>query len=79
MIPVTELRTEPIPPLDSVEAINQKLLLIETLLNFETTSKILLGAHLMKQSINPLTYCFNALNVRVVTLPKEHPEFKLIV
>jgi len=26
-----------------------------------------------------LTYCFNALNVRVVTLPKEHPEFKLIV
>ncbi|CAK74015.1 unnamed protein product (macronuclear) [Paramecium tetraurelia] len=79
LIPVTELRTEPIPPLDSVEAINQKLLLIETLLNFETTSKILLGAHLMKQSINPLTYCFNALNVRVVTLPKEHPEFKLIV
>ncbi|CAK63631.1 unnamed protein product (macronuclear) [Paramecium tetraurelia] len=67
------------PPLDSVEAINQKLLLIETLLNFEITSKILLGAHLVKQTINPLTYCFNALNVRVVTLPKEHPEFKLIV
>lgn len=43
-----ELRTEPLPPLDTMEAINQKLLLIETLLNFEITSKILLGAHLMK-------------------------------
>ncbi|CAD8085273.1 unnamed protein product [Paramecium sonneborni] len=78
LIPNKEQQTEPIPPLDSIDAINQKLLLIETLLNFEITSKILLGAHLMKQTINPLTYCFNALNVRVLTLPKEHPEYKLI-
>ncbi|CAD8079248.1 unnamed protein product [Paramecium primaurelia] len=78
LIPMIELRTEPLPPLDSIEALNQKLLLIETLLNFEITSKILLGAHLMKQSLNPLTYCFNALNVRVITLHREHPEFKLI-
>ncbi|CAD8087427.1 unnamed protein product [Paramecium primaurelia] len=78
LIPIIELRTEPIPPLDSIEAINQKLLLIETLLNFEITSKILLGAHLIKQSLNPLTYCFNALNIRVITLNHEHPEFKLI-
>ncbi|CAD8092465.1 unnamed protein product [Paramecium sonneborni] len=78
LIPMIEQRTEPLHPLDSIEAINQKLLLIETLLNFEITSKILLGAHLMKQSINPLNYCFNALNVRVITLHQEHPEFKLI-
>lgn len=48
LIPMKELRTEPLPPLDSVELVNQKLLLIETLLNFEITSKILLGAHLNK-------------------------------
>jgi hypothetical protein len=29
-------------------------------------------------ALSPLNYCFNALNVRVVTLPKDHPEFKLI-
>ncbi|CAK85722.1 unnamed protein product (macronuclear) [Paramecium tetraurelia] len=78
LIPMIEQRTEPLPPLDSIEAINQKLLLIETLLNFEITSKILLGAHLVKQALNPLTYCFNALNVRVITLHREHPEYKLI-
>lgn len=72
------MRTDPLPPLETREAINQKLLLVETLLNFEITSKILLGAHLMKTSLHPLNYCFNALNIRMLSLPKEHPEFKLI-
>lgn len=29
-------------------------------------------------ALSPLNYCFNALNVRMLTLPKEHPEFKCV-
>jgi len=49
--------------------------MIEILLSFEVTTKILLGAHLMKMSISPLTYIFNSLNIKMVTLPEEHLEY----
>lgn len=58
--------------------LNQKLNVIETLLQFEVTSKILLGAHLHKLVVNPLNYCFDALNIRLMTLPHDHPEYQLI-
>ncbi len=52
--------------------------MIEILLSFEVTTKILLGAHLMKMSISPLTYIFNSLNIKMVTLPEEHLEYQMI-
>ena len=36
-------------------------MIVETLLNFEVTSKILLGALKYAQKENPLTYCFKSM------------------
>lgn len=78
LIPHKNYQTNPLPPIDNRNIINQKFMVIETLLNFEITSKILLGAHLIKQSLNPLTYSFNALNIRMVNIPELHPEYQMI-
>jgi hypothetical protein len=78
LIPHKEYRTDPVPPIDNDTLLNQKFSVIETLLSFEVTSKILLGAHLCKLALNPLNYCFNAINIRMMMLPNDHPEFGLI-
>lgn len=36
------------------------------------------GAYNRIQEINPLDYCYNALNINLIPLPKEHPEYQII-
>lgn len=74
ILPPLNYAATPIPPIDGTN-ITEKLIMIETLMIIETTTKILLGAHLMKMTLHPLTYSFNSLNLRIMHLPEMHPEY----
>ncbi|KAM3134056.1 hypothetical protein pb186bvf_013782, partial [Paramecium bursaria] len=78
LIPCIDYRNEPIPPLETLQQIRSQSMIVETLLNFEFTSKILLGALKYAQKENPLTYCFKSMQIRVQTLIKEQPEYQMV-
>jgi hypothetical protein len=48
------------------------------LLNVEFSVKILLGANFKLNVMHPITYCFNALNIKMLTLGRDDLEFKMI-
>lgn len=52
--------------------------MIDTLLNIEQASKILLGAHFKIKEINPLDYCMNAMGVQITHLEPSSSEFNLL-
>jgi len=52
--------------------------MVESLLDYEVSSKILMGALHNIQSKNPLDYCFESLNIKLLPLGNESPEFHLI-
>ncbi|CAD8047889.1 unnamed protein product [Paramecium primaurelia] len=78
IIPQTQMRQNVLPLLENDDIINQQLQLVEVLINIELSVKILLGAHFKSNIIHPLTYCFNALNIKMLTLTKEDLEYKMI-
>ncbi|CAD8137177.1 unnamed protein product [Paramecium octaurelia] len=78
LIPQTQMRQNVLPLLENDKNINQQLQLVEVLLNVELSVKILLGAHFKADTIHPLAYCFNALNIKMLTLTKDDLEYKMI-
>jgi len=52
--------------------------MLQSLIDIEMASKILLGAHGKKEEYNPLEYCLLATGTEMVYLKPEEPEFKLI-
>ena len=52
--------------------------MLQDLNNIEMASKMLLGALQKASEINPIDYCYNALNVKLDPLPDHSDEFKLL-
>ena len=78
LIPDTRYHTSPIQPIDNARVLDEKVSLVNDMLDFEVSSKILLGAYHLISVKNPLDYCFEALNIRLLTLTKQQREYKLI-
>jgi hypothetical protein len=45
-------------------------MMLSNLAEIQTASKILLGAHYRAKEINPLDYCYSAMNVRLHDIAK---------
>jgi len=78
LIPDNRYRNCPVPPIESPYMLSEKSNMINSLLDFEISSKIILGALNNLFKINPLDYCFQSLNIRSVCLQKTSPEYKII-
>jgi len=78
IIPDNRYKDCPVPPIEDEYSLKEKSDMINNLLDFEVTSKVLLGALYHSYKINPLDYCFQALNTRVLRLEEESGEFQII-
>lgn len=70
LIPHAEYTVESIPPLDNENHLNQKFTMLSNLAEIQTAAKILLGAHYRAKEINPLDYCYSAMNIRMSNIDK---------
>lgn len=78
LIPDTRFHLSPVLPIDDIHTLTKKVDLVNDMLDFEVSSKILLGALYRIKEKNPLDYCFEALNIRLLPLVKKQREHKLI-
>lgn len=78
LIPDERFKREPVKSLDDSNQVVKKLRMLEDLLDFEVSTKIMLGALLRQYEVNPLDYSFNSLNVKMMRLPDDHGEYQLI-
>lgn len=65
-------------PIDQEHLLRQNMAIIESLIDFEVSAKILLSAHFNIKTINPLDYIYNGLGIRMMCLETEDPEYKII-
>ena len=78
LIPDTQFRLQPVHPIDDTDTLDDKATMINDMLDFEVSSKILLGALHNMPAKNPLDYCFESLDVRLLPLSNKQREHKLI-
>jgi len=78
LIPDNRFKNSPIRPIDNETTLSEKVETVNSLLNFEVSSKILLGSLYRMKEKHPLEYCFESLNVRVLPLTKESGEYQVI-
>jgi len=62
-IPHEEFRNKMVPPISTSNLLNQKMGMLQQLIEIEMASKILLGACLRRDEFNPLEYCVCAADV----------------
>jgi len=74
IIPSTRYKESATPSINSKWTLNEKLRLLNNLLDIEVVSKMLLGAHYNFYDTHPLDYVYNSLNVRFLPLQKDDPE-----
>lgn len=85
LIPLEKYKTEAIPPLSNKDQVSSLLAMINNLLDYEVSAKMLLGAlniiHNPSNSvkIHPLDYIYTALNIRMLPLNLRDAEYKLIM
>lgn len=85
LIPLDRFKTEAIPPLSSKDEVNRMLAMINNLLDFELSAKILLGALNIiynpanSLKLHPLDYIYTSLNIRMLPLNLRDAEYKLIL
>eukprot|EP00727_Mastigamoeba_balamuthi_P010035 m51a1_g5654 putative poly [ADP-ribose] polymerase (2347) ;mRNA; r:873460-881811 len=78
LIPHGQYRTEQMPPIDDLNALRRAEGDIDSLLNLEAASKVLLGAQTHAKDMNPLEYCYRALEMFAEELPAGGAEAKAI-
>ncbi|ELR12017.1 NAD(+) ADP-ribosyltransferase, partial [Acanthamoeba castellanii str. Neff] len=79
LIPHANYTVESIPPLDNENLLNEKFTMLGNLAEIQTASKILLGAHYRAKELNPLDYCYSAMNIRLNDIEKETDEYKTLM
>ena len=79
LIPDLSFRKQPVAMLDRPRNLYEKFRTVDSLLDFEVSSKILLGALYNLKKINPMDYCFNALGVKLLPLQSDSKEYNLIL
>ncbi len=78
LIPSKSYQDNMILPIDNENSLRQNLGILESLIDFEISAKILLSAHYNVQKIHPLDYIYNCLGIRMMSLETEDPEYKII-
>lgn len=78
MIPNSQYKNTAIPPINDAHSLKEHTDMIDSLLDIEIALKTILGAHYRKKEIHPLEYCYSALNVKMMPLEKESPEFQVL-
>lgn len=78
LIPVPHALNEPIKPIDDLITLAKKTSMVDQLFDYELSIKIILGSMNNLFTINPLDYCFNALNIRALPLTPDSSEYGII-
>ncbi|KAJ0395868.1 hypothetical protein ATCC90586_001220 [Pythium insidiosum] len=68
----------PIKGFDDVAKVNQEIVRLRLIIDITHTYKMLLGAKLRLQTIHPLDYCYNAMQVHLAALPQDSAEVELL-
>ena len=77
-VPHEEFRNKMVPPISTVDILMQKSTMIQNLIEIETASKILMGAHFNSNEIHPLEYCINACGIEMEVLKNSSSQFQLL-
>ena len=78
LIPFRKYRQQPIPSIQRKIEVESYLNIINDLLDYEVSTKILLGATKNIENINPMDYCYKSLNIRMYTLKDSDIEYKVL-
>jgi len=78
LIPHTHYSLTSIPPINTQHILKQKMTMLDNLLDISVGRKILMAASARKKEINPLEYCFEALEVKLDHLSETDEEYKAI-
>ena len=78
LIPVTHLKGEFKLAILSEQEVNNMMNLLNSLMNIEHASKIMLAALHNQNKINPLDYAYQALHTQLRVLPNGSPEYDMI-
>jgi len=78
IVPVTSYLHSAVVPIQSDRDLEQKMALIESLLNVEIASKVVLGALYRQDTLNPYDYCYLSLRTELRPLEVDEPEAKLL-
>jgi len=77
-IPISKFLNQMPTPFASQAELKEQYDLLESLDSIEQTSKILLGALVRQQEMNPIDYVHHAINSIIEPLDKSTPEYELI-
>ena len=56
----------------------EKSKVVDNLIDFEISSRIILGALYKTFEVSPLDYCYQALSIKMIGLQEENPEYTLV-
>ena len=77
-VPKTEFKNSAICPIDNTSALNKEIMLLDSLQYVENAVKVLLAALYRQKQIHPFDYILDAVNTKLMHLPNESNEYKLI-
>lgn len=75
LVPSAEYAVEKLAVIDNDNDVQKKLEAIDGLLDIAITSKLILAASLRIKDINPLDYCYNAMDISLEAISKAHLEY----
>jgi ankyrin repeat protein/predicted DNA-binding WGR domain protein len=78
LIPTTNYKTESIPPVTNQWTLNNLQKMMHDLFYFEVAIKLIGAATFNIPKINPVDYCYNCLDMKMVVLSKDSEEYKLL-
>jgi ankyrin repeat protein/predicted DNA-binding WGR domain protein len=78
LIPTTSYKTESIPPVTNQWTLNNLQKMMHDLFYFEIAIKLVGAATFNIPKINPVDYCYNCIDMKMITLTKDSEEFKLL-
>jgi ankyrin repeat protein/predicted DNA-binding WGR domain protein len=78
LVPVTHLKGEFKLAILTEQEVNNMMNLLNSLMNIEHASKMMLGALYNQTTINPLDYTYKALRTQLKVLPSSSPEYDMI-
>lgn len=78
LIPSTQYKDQAIPPIENKYQLKQQSDMVDSLMDYEVALKTIIGSMHRIKEINPLEYCYNSLNIKMMPLTKDSPEFKII-
>ncbi|KAL9657152.1 hypothetical protein ABK040_015858 [Willaertia magna] len=67
-----------ITPIDSINKIQEEMKALKDLIELRVAAKVLLGASLNINSINPLDYCYYAIQTKLQPIREDEDEYKII-